>query len=344
MTEEALSGHGRALSRRALLGSGSVLLAAALSPRRSLAAAAEGEAPAPTLTQLIRHPLLTESLYGLSVSKEFSAEGAAGANQTSYRWIEEQRQGAEWIVRGVARSHPEWVSQGWRQLDWGLAKQTGDGGFGSGDPFHSTSLFVEALARACLVDPTGATPARQAGLARGAAWLYSAAAEARGVPNNAPYTHRRYVLAAALGQAARVTGDDALAHRASAWAREGLALQRPDGTNPEKDGFDVGYQMVGVLMALRYLPVCDELPLRALLRAMARRAVSVELTRLRPDGTLDASDSTRVEREHARSGKVKELPSAEIVQALVFGAQALPEPAWFEPARRIIQARGWSTP
>jgi hypothetical protein len=60
--------------------------------------------------------------------------------------------------------------------------------------------------------------------------------------------------------------------KAVEWARQGLALQRADGTNPEKGGYDAGYQMVGVLMSLRYLPVCADLQLRARLRAMVRAA------------------------------------------------------------------------
>ena len=75
------------------------------------------------------------------------ARGAAGANVSGYQWIEERRRGAEWIVRGYAESRPDWMALGWRELDWGLAQQQSDGGFSSKDPFHSTSFFVEALAR-----------------------------------------------------------------------------------------------------------------------------------------------------------------------------------------------------
>ncbi len=138
-----------------------------------------------------------------------------------------------------------------------------------------------------------------------------------------------------------MTGNDALVRRAEAWAREGIGLQRADGSNPEKEGFDAGYQMVGVLMAMRYLPVCDDPALRSKLRAMSRQAIAAELTRVHPDGTIDSSGSTRIELEHARNGKVKDVPCGEIVQALVYGAQAVPEPGWLEPARRMVQARGW---
>jgi len=50
------------------------------------------------------------------------------------------------------------MALGWRELDWGLAQQQSDGGFSSKDPFHSTSFFVEALAR--LPDRSGGRHAR----------------------------------------------------------------------------------------------------------------------------------------------------------------------------------------
>jgi hypothetical protein len=163
----------------------------------------------------------------------------------------------------------------------------------------------------------------------------------KGVASNEPYTHRRYILAAAFGQAGTVLGDDHLIGQGEHWAREGVALQQPDGTNPEKGGFDASYQTVGVLMALRYLPVCKNTQLRASLRSMMRAAVRRELERQRPDGSIDADGSTRVGLETARSGKVKEVSYAEVLQTLVFGAQALLEPSWIEPVQRIVKLRNW---
>jgi hypothetical protein len=297
--------------------------------------------PAPPLKDLIRHPLLLRSLYRLPVGDAYAPDGSAGANRDGYKWIEEQRQGAEWIVRGVAEDRADWRDLGWRLLDWGLSHQADDGGFGSRDPFHSTSFFVEALARACLLDPSAATDDRRRALARAAGWLMSPAAEDKGVPNNRPYTHRRYILAAAFGQSAAVTGETAFAAKAQDWAGQGLGLQRDDGTNPERDGYDAGYQMVGVLMALRYLPACDDPDLRGRLRAMVRKAVAPELMRLQPDGAIDMGGSTRIGIEHSRAGVLKDVPYGEIMQALVYGAQALPEPAWLAPAERIARYRKW---
>lgn len=313
----------------------------AASQLRALESATGDSAPCPGLKEMIRQPLLTHSLYRLPVSRDYSDDGAAGANRTGYQWIEEQRQGAEWIVRGCALENPDWIAIGWRELDWGLRHQQTDGSFDSKDPFHSTSFFVEALARASILNPAGASAKRTDGLARGARWLMQPEIEARGRLGNAPFTHRRYILAAAFGQTARITGDQTFARRAAAWAQEGLSLQRPDGVNPERDGYDVSYHMVGVLMALRYLPVCDDPALRARLRSMMRKAVAIELTRLQPDGSIDPAGSTRIGKERSRSGVIKTIAYGEVAQALVYGALAVPQPEWLSPAQQIIHFKKW---
>jgi hypothetical protein len=312
----------------------------AVGASRASAAPDTDSEPAPPLAVLIRHPLCLRSLYRLAVGTTYAPDGAAGVNRDGYRFIEEQHQGGDWVLRGIAAGRPDWVELGWRMLDWGLARQQHDGGFGGGDAFHSTSFFIEALARACLLDPDGGALRREA-LARAARWEMRWDIETHGARGNAPFTHRRYILAAGFGQAAKATGERGFAERATSWAREGLALQQADGTNPERGGFDAGYQMVGVAMALRYLPVCADPALRAALRAMCRRAVPPELARLRPDGTIDGSGSTRILAEKSRDGRTKDVPYSVVFEGLVYGAQILPEPAWLEPAERIARARHW---
>ena len=281
-----------AASRRALLCCGAGVLGAALAPKL-LRAEVAATAPAPSLGAMICHPLLATTLYRHQVGGDVAPDGAAGANRSGYRYIEEQRQGAEWIVRGLATSKPDWVAQGWRILDWGVARQQPDGGFGGDDAFHSTSFFVEALARSCLLDKAGATPLRLDCARRGAEWLMQPEIEAQGAKGNAPFTHRRYVLAAALGEAAAAAGDKAAEARAALWAKEGISLQQPDGTDPERGGYDAGYQMAGVLYALRLsagLQGCG--PTRRLARGAAPR-------RCAGTGAPEAGRRDRRGRQHA---------------------------------------------
>jgi hypothetical protein len=119
------------------------------------------------------------------------------------------------IVAGAVKPSGHLAPKG-RTSDWLRA-----GGFDSRDPFHSTSFFVEALGRSSLIDPSGATPERVQCLRRAAHWLMASPAAEKGIISNRPYTHRRYILAAALGQAGRVTGEQDSTHRAAKWADEG---------------------------------------------------------------------------------------------------------------------------
>jgi hypothetical protein len=69
--------------------------------------------------------------------------------------------------------------------------------------------------------------------------------------------------------------------------------------------------------------------------------VPPELARQSADGRIDGGGSTRIGLEHARSGKTKGVPYHEVMQALVYAAQSLPEPRWLAPAQKIAQAQGW---
>ncbi|WP_176472988.1 hypothetical protein [Sphingomonas lenta] len=293
-----------------------------------------------TMRDLVRDPLL-RGLFGRPLG-EFGPNGAAGLNRESFRFIEYQRQGAEWITRGVVRSKRDWIRNGWLIIDYGLAQQQPDGGFPGDDVQHSASLFLEAAARACLIDPGGATPARRATLLKAGRWMTAPAMEADAASHSAPFTHRRYVMASMLGQIGAVTGDAALIRRAAQWAREGIALQRPDGVNPERGGFDASYQAAGALFAERYLASCVDPTMRAAVSGMIRRAVPPVLAKQRPDGSIDPTGSTRIGVETYRGGKVKEFNYEEGVQALVYGSRLINEPRWRGAAAKMVELKGWS--
>src|SRR5579859_6747422 len=106
------------MSRRMLLESLSALAMVTIAGRGRAADLADVSSP--PLTTYLKDPLLVATLYRLPVGKDYSEDGAAGANRNGYRYIEEQRQGAEWIVRGYAQGRDDWTGIGWHQLDYGL--------------------------------------------------------------------------------------------------------------------------------------------------------------------------------------------------------------------------------
>jgi hypothetical protein len=113
------------------------------------------------------------------------------------------------------------------------------------------------------------------------------------------YTHKTYMRAAALGLAASVTDDPQRAARWSAEAeriaRRGMAAQRANGVNPERDGYDVAYQMYGTWLAQLYDATLGPGPLQDALRAHIDRAVEWLSGRVDADtGQVDIGASTRV--------------------------------------------------
>lgn len=295
----------------------------------------------PQLPLWIRDEFLRRTLYRIRVNPLPDADGPAGANRSGFRWIEEQREGASWITRGIVNHQADWVRRGWRQLDWGLEHQDDDGGFSCDDAFHSTSFFGEALARACIVDPQAALQSRRENLERVFSWLSMPEIKAQGEKAASLFAHRSFILAAGFGQAAAVTGVNRFADEARAYAEAGMAKQWKDGTNPERGGFDAGYQMIGAAMAFRYLSVLESGDHRAAVEQFVTASVDRELQQVQADGSIDVKDSTRLSIEIGRGGTPKSLPYEEIVESLIYGSQALGRDDWRRFATVIARQRNW---
>jgi hypothetical protein len=310
------------------------------------------------LLALASDPFLVSVLY--QQPKHLGSTGSAtGAISVNAQWeadevtpwfIEQQRYGVDHVQAGVVLKNAVSVETGLRVLNWGFARQGSDGDFpGTGDPVHSTSLFLEAAARSALLLQQSRVPAFEARAKELTPKILAAAhwmARTDVDPKNRktaldPYTHRFFVRAAALGEAAVLTGDKALARAAEEYAREGLSKQLPDGTNPEKGGFDVSYQMVGLTYAMSYFSVCGDTALRTGLKTMAGKALASALPKVNPDGTVSLEGSTRVGKEESRSGVTKTLDYKNMLQGLIFADRLLADPRYRETAQRLAKGNGW---
>lgn len=338
------------LSLRALLLAAGMLAAGAL-PARS----AE-----PTLSDLDRAGLFERAIAQRFVARperlvRFAESGAASSNvdfedrKTDKWFIEGQRYGGDLVEAGLLVNDHQTAKLGWKLLDWGFARQSADGSFAAtGDPFHSTSFFVEAAARALLLEQEFKSPAAgqrlkhyRSKLAAAAHWMLRPDVLDRGLKNNQPYTHRRWLVAAGWGMAGRVLEDRELVGAAILLAQEGIDLQKPDGVNPEKGGFDVSYQAVGLLMAERYDTVCDDPLLRKSIAGMLARGLNYELTKIDADGDIDLAGSTRVTSETSRSGAAKTVDHRAIVASFVYGAKLLKKPEYEQAAERVARRLQW---
>ncbi|NEP00818.1 MAG: calcium-binding protein [Symploca sp. SIO2E9] len=289
----------------------------------------------------------------LSTYESMAESGAVGINadweneQAESWYIEAQRQGEEAIISGLINEDQAAIEAGLKMFDWGFAQQSADGGFqGTGDPFHSTSLFVHAVARSLLLIEASSYSQQYADvvegykekLANAAAWMIQPEVWETGISNNQPYTHRRYVVATALGLTSQLTGDSELMDYAPQYLADGLALQQPDGVNPEFGGHDSSYQMVGVVYAAQWVSYFPEEPLTAEVIEMIGKAIAWEQTRILADGEISSEGNTRTSgQEILRNGEVKGINNREIIRGFAYWASVTQDQVLEENAYEVAR-------
>ena len=282
-------------------------------------------------------------------------------NKTLPWFIEDQRFGGDYVAAGLAFGSPDEVRWGLKVLEWGFAHMDADGMFNHHDCYHSASFFVESTARALLLieaSPWRAGFADQVNalkpkLLTAARWMVRpdvhafvwsgkkpANSKLPGCPPESPYAHRRYLDAAAIGEVGLLCHDRELIEKSVAFIRNGIAFQRADGVNPEKGGYDSHYQALGLAYACSYYQMVADDALRAEMKPMLDKAFAWLLTRVKDDGTVDATGNTRtgLSQEVARSGKPKGIEYRHIVRSLAHWSQLTQNPVFENKARRVYEA------
>ena len=353
----------------------------------------------------------SSAFYALALSRPAAAvcvagaaDGAAGVNVyyeagTAPHWyIEEQRQGVDYVERGIAQENPALISQGLQIFDWGFAHEASDGSFpGSGDGtvgevYHSASFFLEAAARATYelkqykpltyaLDPSTYGPkiAQYTNYIHlTARWLTGATDPT--IPStlqtyNAPYTHRRFLVGAALQESAVLTGDTALVPLADQYIDDGLAKTLPSGwqgalskqangtyppailvppggsippnttslvtavgVNPEANGFDVNYQAVGCRYAECFYNFSSDATRKALIKTMLTNALGWEAGRVNIAGAIDATGSSRVGVETDLGGSIKQVSPTVVRDPLLKSVPIINKTTELVAGNRVNQA------
>ncbi len=323
--------------------------------------AADCQAP-PTILTLTSQPLLIQAVHRRTAAQRTGID-SDGASTLSREWveghrkdwfIENQRGGGDLIEAGVVLKNRKLIDTGLREFEWGYARQSTDGGFPeTGDAFHSVSIFVVDTARALLAlrekrdefaefMPRVEKMIPHVGAA--AQWLLKPGVLGPGKQHDQRYTHRKWILAAALGEAGELTGNTHLASAAADFAAEGIALQHDDGENPEKGGYDVSYQMVDALNGARYyttLKCPAQAELAARVRRMIEKTCQWEMRRILPSGEIDVNGSTRMLKESGRGGAIKHTNYKEIVEAFTWASVITGNPVYGQTAERLAKAQGW---
>jgi len=311
-----------------------------------------------SLLDLVQKPLLKKLYHkhgwGLLNMKE--ADGAYGANvsfeqgETDKWYIEEQRYAVDQVEAGIDTGRPQEVFDAFKVFAWGFAKQGPDGSFqGTSDPFHSTSFFLEAAARALLLLQETHDPQYQTlidtytpKVHAAAIWMTGPKVSRVGQARNKRFTHRRYAVAAALALSGEISSDQSLAKAALPYIQDGLSLQSPEGYNPEKGGYDVNYNAAGLVYAEHYYTTLNyghDALLMKRLQQMLIASLNWEETKVLDSGDIDTTGSLRVGHEKNRIGRVKTTAYGPIARAFLFGAEITGDPSYREIARRIVHFR-----
>lgn len=256
----------------------------------------------------------------------------------SGKWnIQEQRAAADVIAAGIASGDHDLVDRGLKILEWGFGRQQDDGSFGSPDSpqkYHSASFFVEAAAHSLLL--LGQSPFRDAvkswtdvlkpKLLAAACWMIRPDVHAKawdGPTAEKPqkfFGHRRFLVAAALGESGVLCSDDELISKSQNFIHDGIQIQKPDGIIPEKHGHDSHYQAQALLFAARYFTIAADPPLRAELKPMIDKGIAWLATRIKSDGTVDAAGNIRtgLGQEKTLAGIPKEINYTLVYRALYY--------------------------
>lgn len=285
-------------------------------------------------------------------SKDLDPDGAYGAVDRAWDrshsgdwYIEEQRYGSDALFAGLAYARQDLVQRAQTIFDWGFKQQSADGSFPCKDAYHSASFFVEAVAHAALLlqasSMAGANQAWVEGvkpkLRLAAGWMMDPGQEAQGRRRDAPYTHRNYLDAAALGECGVLLGDPAMLALSKRYAEEGIARQDPSGFNPEKGGWDTSYHSVGLLYALYYYSLVADSGTRQDLDPMIDKGLAWLKGRMRTDGSVDQSGNTRSGpgQELGRNGKPKAMSYGSAWRCAYYWAMITQDPSFIDMAKKL---------
>jgi hypothetical protein len=210
----------------------------------------------------------------------------------------------------------------------------------SGDPEHSFGLFATSASRALLLLREWGRGERLVDaylpkLTAGVEWFLSPEVQKVMAKKIHTLTHRGWYSAAMMAQMAALTGNTKYNEMADRFAVMALS-QYQNGVNPEQNGFDVNYQMVGILFAEHYYILTRNAQLREQTLAMLRNTLATELRHIGQNGVIDTSDSTREGHELTRGGKVKTPDIAAFLEALAEAGDLTGDPQYVDAAQRIV--------
>ncbi len=293
-----------------------------------------------TLLQMAENSVLKQTWY-LKLQHDYThpkasavfdpVTGAIGLNAEweqdpgSSHYIEQQRYGADLVQAGIALGDQHLIKTGELGLEFAFDHMLSPSGVpDSAAPEHSFGLFAESAARAMLLlQASGRDPdfirAYLPKLVSGVRWFMSSSVVQTIRSECSTFTHRCWYAAAIYAMMSDLTGDAGYDPLADDFAEQGLA-QHHNGINPERGGFDVNYQMVGIVDAERYYQVAKNASLRTQTESLIADSLATEARYINSDGTINTSGSTRMGSETTLMGVPKTPEIRAFLEGLSYGA------------------------
>lgn len=263
------------------------------------------------------------------------------------RWqISLQNKGQDYIVAGLIRDDPGLIENGLCIFEWGFQYQSPYGGFkSSSNESHALNFFIEGVARSLLLlehSPLGLPFAdrvtdQKMDILRAAKWMTSDDFWPVSKRRDAPYNHTHYLLSAGLGMTAKVANNKTLKPFAQERLGEGMALQHPDGWNPELGGWDSGYQAIGLQYAQRWPVYLSDFPGSAGIDEVIDRGIAWEASRIGPDGRVATAGNTRTCVD--MDGKIKVPGYRHVIHILDYWGQLKDRPELVDLAWQVEDYR-----
>ncbi len=306
-----------------------------------------------------RSNLLSESFYrnADALLQQVERSGAMGVNrgwEAAARkggdwYIEEQRFGDTVIGAGINRNRVDLIDAGLRAFEWGFQQQSQDGSFPCKDNYFSTAYFVAGVAHSIWMleasgyarDFSGRISTMRPRLAAAARWLADARNIASAKAQNDQFTSRYFLTGYALGAAARVIGEPALAYAGEDLVRAGVALQNAAGFFPERGGFDVSFQGEALVYLLRYHDHVATADMRRLTEPAAKRAVVWLESRVNATGVVQVANNTRSGsgQERDRTGQLRRVSAVAVARAFGLARYVLGDPRHEALAKSVATAK-----
>ena len=317
---------------------------------------AGSQAPAvDRLIALMRDPVADRG-YGASPNVMPKPSGAVGVNRDfddgrlAEPMIEEQRAGGDLVQLGLLRGRPDWRDRGWRAIEYAFRLQQPDGSFeGRRDRLHGATMFIEGAARAVVLErrlgDSATALAFGDDVLRTVRWILARDFQKDPeIISNGRFTHRYWIMAAALAEAAQIDrqGAPAMLAVAALQARRAMAAQQDDGAFPELGGIDVGYHATGMVYAGRYAALCPDPALATAVATSVGRGGDWLGKRVLDTGDIDPSGSTRILHERGRTGRLKGIPYGLIVQAFSAAHILTGQSGFVELGERVLRSPGFA--